>query len=114
MLEKPHEYCPYCGKEVPMHKEPRKFICLSVYFLLIINLALLTLMSLFMHLIGWIWIPIALITLIFLWIEYFGRVKPSICNICGSRTSTIKNACSHCGKQVYSSSKFCNECGSEL
>jgi hypothetical protein len=90
MLEKPFEYCPYCGKEVPVHEEPHKFGCISIYCLLIISLALITLMSLFDNLIGWIWIPITLITIIFLWIEYFGRGRTSVCNICGSKTSKTK------------------------
>lgn len=61
-----------------------------------------------------VFLPLIAGGIVLLWILYFRKVRPTVCNLCGTHTSVIEKKCQNCGTPLESQDKFCKECGNQL
>lgn len=107
-------YCPYCKKSVPFHKAPRKGICCIFLIISYISPILVILLPMFVlpYIITLtIFLPLLGVGIILLWIFYLRKVRPDVCNLCGSPTVVAEKKCENCGAPLETQDKFCKECG---
>lgn len=116
MSELPLEYCPYCKKVVPIHKAPRRGICCTFFIISYISPLLLMMLMWYIPLVILLSVFLPLIAggIVLLWILYLRKVRPTVCNLCGTHTSVIEKKCQNCGAPLESQDKFCKECGNQL